>query len=70
MMCVSERTYRVEGMTCEHCVAAVRGEVAAIAGVAEVDVDLASGRLTISPGEVSDEQVRAAVEEAGYSLAG
>ncbi|MDR2347451.1 MAG: cation transporter, partial [Bifidobacteriaceae bacterium] len=33
--------YRVEGMTCEHCVKAVKEEVGAIAGVSGVEVELA-----------------------------
>ncbi|WP_334143204.1 heavy-metal-associated domain-containing protein [Rhabdothermincola sp.] len=68
-MTVSQ-TFRVEGMTCEHCVAAVRDEVARVRGVGEVDVDLATGRLTILADEVIDaEQVRAAVRSAGYEIA-
>lgn len=64
------RTYRVVGMTCGHCVSSVRGEVAKLPGVERVDVDLESGLLTLTSGtEVADEDVRAAVEEAGYEVA-
>ena len=59
--------YVVEGMTCEHCVLSVTEEVAEVAGVEGVDVDLASGRLVVT-GEASDESVREAVTEAGYSV--
>lgn len=65
----SERIYQVTGMTCEHCVAAVKEEVSAVDGAEEVAVDLESGRLTIRGRDVRDADVRAAVEEAGYSLA-
>lgn len=61
-------TYTVEGMTCEHCVASVREEVAEVPGVTAVAVDLASGRLDVSGEDVSDAAVEAAVEEAGYAL--
>ncbi len=62
-------TFTVTGMTCGHCVASVTEEVEALAGVSEVAVDLASGRLTVSSGAPIDEaQVRGAVEEAGYQL--
>ncbi|MGN6252637.1 MAG: heavy-metal-associated domain-containing protein [Marmoricola sp.] len=60
-------TYTVTGMTCEHCVRAVTEEVGAIAGVTGVEVDLASGRLTVE-GRASDAEVAAAVDEAGYQL--
>ena len=63
------RTYRVEGMTCGHCVASVREEVSDIAGVERVDVDLASGRLTVSGTDFTDDAVGAAVSEAGYGIA-
>jgi copper chaperone CopZ len=63
------QTYRVVGMTCSHCVASVREEVAEVAGVAAVDVDLASGRLTVAGNGVAEAAVRAAVAEAGYEVA-
>jgi len=64
-------TYRVAGMTCDHCVRAVRGELSALEGVAEVDIDLSSGLVTLHGDQFPPEAaVRAAVEEAGYELAG
>jgi copper chaperone len=63
-------TYTVKGMTCEHCVRWVTEEVAAVVGVSGVEVDLASGRVTVaSDRPVDDAAVRAAVEEAGYEVA-
>jgi copper chaperone CopZ len=56
--------FTVTGMTCQHCVASVTEEVAELAGVTEVDVDLATGRLRVV-GDVTGEQVQAAVAEAG-----
>jgi copper chaperone CopZ len=67
---VSTASYTVTGMTCEHCVRSVSEEVGALPGVTAVDVDLASGGLTLtSEAAVADADVRAAVEEAGYELA-
>ena len=66
---MSTTTYRVTGMTCNHCVASVREEVGDVAGVSAVDVELASGRLTVSGEGFTDAAVRAAVEEAGYEVA-
>ena len=65
---MSAASYTVVGMTCDHCVGAVTEEVASIAGVTGVDVDLDSGALTVS-GDVDASAVQAAVEEAGYQLA-
>jgi copper chaperone CopZ len=63
------RAYSVVGMSCGHCVAAVREEVAAIGGVRDVGVDLDSGRLVVSGADFDDQAVKAAVEQAGYQLA-
>jgi copper chaperone len=62
------RDFTVHGMTCSHCVLSVREEVSEVPGVAAVDVELASGRLTVT-GNASDEAVAAAVAEAGYEVA-
>lgn len=62
-------TYRVLGMTCEHCVAAVTEEVALVSGVTSVEVDLASGALVVrSEGDLARQVVADAVDEAGYAL--
>ena len=62
------KTFTVTGMTCQHCVASVREEVEEVAGVEAVAVELESGRLDVT-GDVRDEDVRAAVAEAGYAVA-
>jgi copper chaperone len=68
---MSTATYAVVGMTCGHCVTAVTEEVQALPGVTSVDVDLTTGGLTVtSTDPVDDGAVRAAVEEAGYEVAG
>ncbi|MCW3814481.1 cation transporter [Micromonospora sp. DR5-3] len=64
-------TYQVQGMTCGHCVNSVSTEVSAIAGVTDVQVDLASGQVTVTSESPLDlDTVRAAVDEAGYDLVG
>ncbi|SDG05551.1 Copper chaperone CopZ [Blastococcus aurantiacus] len=63
-------TYTVVGMTCGHCVNSVTEEVTQVPGISDVDVDLATGGLTVSSdAEIDDAAIRAAVEEAGYSVA-
>jgi len=63
------RTYTVSGMTCGHCVASVTEEVQEVPGVADVDVVLETGALTVTGADLDDDAVRKAVEEAGYQLA-
>ena len=68
---MSTSSYTVVGMTCAHCVNSVTDEVTQVPGVSGVEVDLATGGLTVSSDtDVDDAAVRAAVEEAGYQVAG
>jgi copper ion binding protein len=64
-------TYTVNGMTCDHCVNAVTTELGALPGVHEVKVELPTGAVTVvSDGPLPLDEVRTAVDEAGYELAG
>lgn len=61
----------VTGMSCEHCASAVRAEIIGIAGVTLVEVDVESGQVTITAESAPDlGALRAAVETAGYAMAG
>ena len=61
--------YVVTGMVCQHCVSAVTEEVAAIEGVTDVQVDLATGQVMVtSNGPVDSAAVQAAISEAGYEI--
>ncbi|GGQ30728.1 heavy-metal-associated domain-containing protein [Streptosporangium pseudovulgare] len=63
-------TYTVNGMTCGHCVSSVTEEVGQVPGVTGVDVDLATGAMTVtSDAPVDTAAITAAVEEAGYEVA-
>jgi copper chaperone len=67
---MSKVSITVAGMNCGHCVSSVREEVGSIPGVTAVDVDLASGTVTIdSERQVEADALKIAVEEAGYRLA-
>jgi copper ion binding protein len=64
-------TYQVNGMTCGHCVNAVSSEIGRLAGVTGVRVDLDNGAVEVTSDQPLDPAaVRAAVDEAGYELAG
>lgn len=64
--------YLVTGMTCSHCVASVTEELEALDGVKAVSVELNAGgtsTVTVSSAAPLDtDAVRAAIDEAGYSL--
>ncbi|RKT57973.1 heavy-metal-associated domain-containing protein [Saccharothrix australiensis] len=64
-------TYTVSGMTCGHCAGSVTEELTAVDGVTGVDVKLDSGAVTVtSTRELTRDEVRAAITEAGYELVG
>lgn len=61
-----ELIFRVDGMTCNHCTAAVTEEVGAVAGVDGVDVDLATKLVRVRGEGLEAPAVVAAIDEAGY----
>ena len=62
-------TYRVEGMTCDHCVHAVTTELLLVPGVEAVRVDLQGGTVSVtSAAPLVEDDVIEAVDEAGYTL--
>lgn len=62
-------TYSVPGVSCGHCKAAIEGEVGGVAGVESVTVDIDGKTVTIV-GEPDEQAVFAAIDEAGYEVAG
>lgn len=67
---MSEQTYTVTGMTCDHCVRAVTQELEKLPGVTGVDIELSTGRVTVhSDPALDNAAVAAAVDEAGYEVA-
>jgi copper chaperone len=68
---MSTVTVSVTGMSCGHCATSVRDEVENLPGVTSVDVDVASGKVTIdSDASIPRNAIEDAVEAAGYQLAG
>ncbi|HSL58060.1 MAG TPA: heavy-metal-associated domain-containing protein [Acidimicrobiales bacterium] len=66
---MSTRTYSVPGISCDHCKNAIESELAGVDGVDRAVVDV-MGRTVLVEGEVSDDAVRAAIDDAGYEVAG
>jgi len=65
----STRTYSVPGISCGHCQATIEGELAKVAEVEAVDVDLDAKTVAVT-GTASDDAVRAAIDDAGYDVVG
>lgn len=67
---MTTQTYSVDGMSCQHCVNAVTGEVTKVPGVQDVSVDLGAKTVTVTGESVDDAAIRAAIDEAGYTVVG
>ena len=66
---MNEHQYTISGMTCENCRRHVTEALASLPGARDVSVDLASGRAIVrSDRRLPEDAVRAALDEAGYSL--
>ncbi len=59
-------TYSVPAIHCAHCGMSIREEVSEVEGVEDVNVDIDTKIVTIRGRELSDERLRAAIEDAGY----
>jgi copper chaperone len=68
---MTELTFEVPGVSCQHCVNSITQETKS-AGVSDVEVDLNSKRVYVAfdPAKVSEQQVKEAIEEAGYDIEG
>lgn len=66
-MTMTVKTFKVDGMTCGHCVSTVKGAVGSVRGAEVVEVDLAAGTVTIA-GTSSDHAVVEAISRAGYNI--
>jgi len=68
---MTEKTFNVPDMSCGHCKAAVEGELNRLSGVERSSADVEKGTVEVSYDEdtVTTEQLKGAIEEAGYSVA-
>lgn len=69
-MSQTEIIYSVPGVSCGHCRAAITEEVEKVTGVTSVDVDLDAKRVSIAGEHLDDNALRAAIDEAGFDVAG
>ncbi len=64
---MSEKTFKIEGMSCQHCVKAVEVELNEI-GVEPIKVEIGSAKVKFEESKFSDKDIIAAVEEAGFKV--
>ena len=64
---MTEKTYKIDGMTCHHCVKAVEVELSET-GVEQYDVEIGSAKVKYDENKVTEKEIETAIEEAGYQV--
>lgn len=62
------KEFTIEGMSCQHCIMAVRKELARVEGITVQEVAIGKASVRIDSDSVADEMISAAIEEAGYRV--
>ncbi len=62
------RELTIKGMTCQHCVMALKRELDKIEDLDVLDVQIGSARVEYEAEKVTEEQLQTAATEAGYEL--
>lgn len=65
---MNKRLIEIEGMSCGHCVMAVKKQLTALTGVTVENILVGKAELTIDEGIVTDQLLRTAVERSGYTV--
>lgn len=64
----TKETLHIEGMSCQHCVRAVREALEATEGVDVDEVQVGSAVVQFDPSTTNLDRIREAIEEAGYTV--
>lgn len=66
---IMKKTFKVNGMMCEHCKANVEKALNTIQSIKETEIDLESKNVTISSEcEIGNDEIKEVIENAGYSI--
>lgn len=61
-------TLKIDGMSCDHCVSAVRNALEALEDVTVDEVDIGTAEVAFDPSDISREQIGEAIADAGFEL--
>jgi copper chaperone len=67
---MNDITLKIEGMSCQHCVMRVKKAIDAVQGVSKAEVVIGQAVVSFDETKTSKEEISAAVEKAGYKIAG
>ncbi|EOD00063.1 heavy-metal-associated domain-containing protein [Caldisalinibacter kiritimatiensis] len=63
-----KKAIKIEGMSCQHCVMAVKNALQQVKGVKTVDVDSQNSKAVVEVENANDNELKKAVNEAGYDV--
>ncbi len=67
---MTEKMIKIEGMSCQHCVMRVKKAIDGLAGVSKSEIAIGSAVITFDETALKLEDVKSAVEKAGYKVTG
>ena len=65
---MAEAKLKIDGMSCQHCVAAVKKALCEVTGVDSTDVEIGSATVRYDDAKTNQKDLEAAVEKAGFSV--
>jgi copper chaperone CopZ len=68
MSTAEQHTLEIDGMHCEHCVAAVRSALESLEALTVQDVEVGAAEVTYDPADISTDQLAEAIDDAGFDL--
>jgi copper chaperone len=63
---MAETTIKIEGMSCQHCVMAVKKALSGLPAILQSDVQIGSAMVRYDEAKIKKEDIEAKIEEAGY----
>lgn len=70
MSTTQQQTLQIDGMSCDHCVSAVRSALEALEAVTVHEVDVGTAEVAFDSSAISREQIAEAIDDAGFELVG
>ena len=60
--------FNVEGMSCGNCVKSIEANVSQLAGVEQVQVELAAKKVSVTVTEANEQQIIETIEDLGFDV--
>ena len=65
---MAETKMEIEGMSCQHCVMAVKKALGGVPGILESNIQVGSAAVKYDESKIKKEDIEAKIENAGYKV--